>query len=42
MRHFGAEAFAQTAYINFDHNPRMQALFAGDYDIGRLLLGLKI
>ena len=42
MRHFGAEAFAQTAYINFDNNPRMQALFAGDYDIGRLLLGLKI
>ena len=42
MRHFGAEAFAQTAYINFDHNPRMQALFTGDYDIGRLLLGLKI
>ena len=42
MRHFGTEAFAQTAYINFDHNPRMQALFAGDYDIGRLLLGLKI
>jgi hypothetical protein len=42
MRHFGARSFAKTAYINFDNNPRMQMLFAGDYDINRLLLGLKI
>ena len=42
MRQFGREAFAQTAYINFDNNPRMEALFAGDYDIQRILLGLKI
>ena len=42
MKHFGETCFTQTAYINFDHNPRMQTLFSGDYDIGRLLLGLKI
>ena len=42
MKHFGETCFAQTAYINFDHNPRMQTLFSGDYDISRLLLGLKI
>ena len=42
MKHFGETCFAQTAYINLDHNPRMQTLFSGDYDISRLLLGLKI
>ena len=42
MKHFGETCFTQTAYINFDHNPRMQTLFSGDYDISRLLLGLKI
>ncbi|OPH39589.1 ATP-binding protein [Moraxella equi] len=42
MKHFGKQAFPQVAYINFDNNPRMQTLFSGDYDINRLLLGLKI
>ncbi|QEY25909.1 ATP-binding protein [Neisseria zalophi] len=42
MRHFGEQRFAQVAYINFDNNPRMKTLFAGDYDINRLILGLKI
>lgn len=42
MKHFGAEYFLQTAYINFENNPRMQKLFEGDYDINRLILGLKI
>ena len=42
MKHFGKRYFAKTAYINFDNNPRMKTLFSGDYDIGRLLLGLKI
>ncbi|OSI16671.1 ATP-binding protein [Neisseria dumasiana] len=42
MKHFGEQHFAKVAYINFDNNPRMKALFAGDYDINRLLLGLKI
>ncbi len=42
MKHFGERHFAQTAYINFDNNPRMKTLFTGDYDINRLILGLKI
>lgn len=42
MKHFGEQTFEQVAYINFDNNPRMKALFAGDYDINRLVLGLKI
>lgn len=42
MKHFAQQAFSQMAYINFDNNSRMQALFAGDYDIQRLILGLKI
>ncbi|EGV35173.1 ATP-binding protein [Neisseria weaveri] len=42
MKHFGEQHFAKTAYINFDNNPRMKTLFAGDYDINRLILGLKI
>lgn len=42
MKHFGEQHFAQVAYINFDNNLRMKTLFAGDYDINRLLLGLKI
>ena len=42
MKHFGGQSFEQVAYINFDNNPRMRTLFAGDYDINRLILGLKI
>lgn len=42
MKHFGEQAFAKVAYINFDNNPRMKSLFSDDYDVQRLLLGLKI
>lgn len=42
MKHFGEQSFEQVAYINFDNNSRMQTLFSGDYDINRLILGLKI
>ncbi|TNH02450.1 ATP-binding protein [Testudinibacter sp. TR-2022] len=42
MKTFGAAAFEQVAYINFDNNSRMQTLFDGDFDIARLLLGLSI
>ncbi|PJG83442.1 ATP-binding protein [Caviibacterium pharyngocola] len=42
MKHFGEQCFEQTAYINFDNNPRMKTLFSGDYNIERLILGLKI
>lgn len=42
MKYFGEQSFEQVAYINFDNNPRMKTLFSGDYDINRLILGLKI
>lgn len=42
MKHFGEQHFAKIAYINFDNNERMKALFEGDFDIQRLLLGLQI
>ena len=42
MKHFGEQSFEKVAYINFDNNPRMKTLFSGDYDIARLILGLKI
>lgn len=42
MQEFGKTHFAKVAYINFDNNERMQALFNGDFDISRLMLGLQI
>ncbi len=42
MRHFGEQAFAQVAYVNFDNNERMKNLFSGDFNLERLILGLKI
>jgi predicted AAA+ superfamily ATPase len=42
MKQFGQTDFRQTAYINFDNNERMKRLFEGDYDINRLINGLKI
>lgn len=41
MKYFGEISFEKVAYINFDNNPRMKTLFSGDYDIDRLILGLK-
>lgn len=42
MKEFGRACFEKTAYINFDNNARMRALFEGDFDIDRLLLALQI
>lgn len=42
MKHFGEQHFAQVAYINFDNNSRMRALFEADFDLERILLGLRI
>jgi len=42
MRHFGDSFFPQTAYINFEKNPRMLNLFQDDLDIERILVGLQI
>ena len=29
------------AYVNFDHNPRMQSVFDGDFDVDRILLAIS-
>jgi predicted AAA+ superfamily ATPase len=42
MREFGRLCFASVAYVNFDNNARMRALFEGDFDIPRLLAGLQL
>lgn len=42
MKEFGKQAYADTAYINFDANPRMAELFASDLDTERLLMGLEL
>jgi predicted AAA+ superfamily ATPase len=42
MREFGRLHFASVAYVNFDNNARMRALFEGDFDIARLLAGLQL
>jgi predicted AAA+ superfamily ATPase len=41
MKEFGKQEFKQTAYINFDQNPRIKGVFEGDLDIGRILLALS-
>lgn len=42
MKEFGRIYFETVAYVNFDNNDRMKNLFAGDYDIPRLLAGLEV
>ncbi|OGF45397.1 MAG: ATPase [Candidatus Firestonebacteria bacterium RIFOXYA2_FULL_40_8] len=42
MKEFGKAHFKSFAYINFDNNSRMQKLFAGDYDIKRIISGLEL
>ena len=42
MKTFGQEYYEKCAYINFDNNPRMEQLFSNDYNIERIIQGLKI
>lgn len=42
MKEFGNKYYEKCAYINFDDNIRMEKLFEGDFDLGRILQGLKI
>ena len=42
MREFGRTHFKKTAYINFDDNKRMAALFQGNLDIQRIVTALQI
>lgn len=41
IREFGRTQYRQTAYVNLDNNSRMVALFDGDFDVNRLIQGLK-
>ncbi len=42
MKEFGNKYYEKCAYINFDDNTRMEKLFEGDFDLERILQGLKI
>ena len=42
MKEFGKTAYEETAYINFDNNSQMQALFEGNLDIQKIVTGLEI
>lgn len=42
MKEFGKQEYAQTIYINFDSNSRMEELFSVDLNTERLILGLEL
>lgn len=41
LKEFGRLHYAQTAYVNFDRNEPLKALFKGSFDITRILTGLQ-
>ena len=42
MKEFGEKYYDKYAYINFDDNTRMNKLFEEDFDLDRIIQGLKI
>lgn len=42
MKEFGRGFYQDTVYVNFDGNDRMQALFSGDLNPKRIILGLEL
>jgi len=42
MKTFGQTSYKETAYVNLDDNERMEALFSGNPDIGRIISALQI
>ena len=42
MQEFGRQYYEKCAYINFDDNSRMEKLFEDDFNIDRIIQGLKI
>mgnify|MGYP001625102250 FL=1 len=42
MKEFGKKYYEKCAYINFDDNIRMEQLFSEDFNIERIIQGLKI
>jgi len=41
MKEFGNTQYTQTVYINFEKNKRLHSLFAGDFDIKRVIIALQ-
>lgn len=42
MKEFGEKQYKNYAYINLDKNSRMEQLFSGDFNIDRIIQGLKL
>lgn len=42
MKEFGKTHFKYTAYVNFDNNKNMDAVFEDNYDIDRILMAVNI
>ncbi|GAB6172639.1 ATP-binding protein [Paradesulfitobacterium aromaticivorans] len=42
MKEFGKAQYKKCAYINFDHNARMESLFSSDLDLNRIITALQI
>ena len=42
MKEFGKQTYADTVYINFDSNTRMEELFSSDLNTERLIMGLEL
>lgn len=42
MQEFGKKFYKKCAYINFDDNTRMEKLFEEDFDLDKIIQGLKI
>ena len=41
MKEFGRTEYAQTVYLNFEKNQHLANLFAGDFDIKRIITGMQ-
>lgn len=41
MKEFGAKAYQQTIYVNFEKSPRLSSLFEDDFDLERILIALQ-
>lgn len=41
-RHFGQECFTETAYLNFESNPKLNAIFEADLDPQRIIQQLQL
>lgn len=41
LNKLGNEAFANVAYVSFDNNPQLSAIFEEGYDLSRILLGIQ-